>query len=194
MARCTVSHVSSRAAGTVWAKLGGFTSPNKNVSTSDYPDDIARKSAQALIDAGNNFSFDMSDLAPAAFGGTDGSGEWGDLQNWLMRLARNLVIDDYRRRQRTPHDSHAEDLADHPTDFRGAVARRRAVGEGIDLEVLVVGGLGIVGNIRRTCDSGLREQGKTAANPPPRPPRPSRRARARPQWTPPARRWTKSGT
>ena len=37
----------------------------------------------------------------------------GDLQNWLMRLARNLIIDDYRRRQRTPHDSHAEDLADH---------------------------------------------------------------------------------
>jgi len=33
----------------------------------------------------------------------------GDLQNWLMRLARNLIIDDYRRRQRTPHDSHAED-------------------------------------------------------------------------------------
>ena len=26
----------------------------------------------------------------------------GDLQNWLMRLARNLIIDDYRKRQRTP--------------------------------------------------------------------------------------------
>jgi len=32
----------------------------------------------------------------------------GDLQNWLMRLARNLVIDDYRRRQRAPQDSYAE--------------------------------------------------------------------------------------
>ena len=28
----------------------------------------------------------------------------GDLANWLMRLARNLVIDDYRRRTRTPAD------------------------------------------------------------------------------------------
>lgn len=37
----------------------------------------------------------------------------GDLQNWLMRLARNLVIDDYRKRQRTPHDNRADDLADH---------------------------------------------------------------------------------
>ncbi len=37
----------------------------------------------------------------------------GDLQNWLMRLARNLVIDDYRRRQRTPQDTRSEDLDDH---------------------------------------------------------------------------------
>ena len=36
----------------------------------------------------------------------------GDLQNWLMRLARNLVIDDYRKRQRTPTDS-GDDLANH---------------------------------------------------------------------------------
>ncbi|HEV2764704.1 MAG TPA: sigma-70 family RNA polymerase sigma factor [Pyrinomonadaceae bacterium] len=37
----------------------------------------------------------------------------GDLQNWLMRLARNLIIDDYRRRQRAPQDSQAEDLEVH---------------------------------------------------------------------------------
>ena len=37
----------------------------------------------------------------------------GDLQNWLMRLARNLIIDDYRRRQRAPQDSQAEDLEGH---------------------------------------------------------------------------------
>ncbi len=36
----------------------------------------------------------------------------GDLSNWLMRLARNLIIDDYRKRQRTPTDS-GDDLADH---------------------------------------------------------------------------------
>lgn len=36
----------------------------------------------------------------------------GDLSNWLMRLARNLIIDDYRKRQRTPTDS-GEDLANH---------------------------------------------------------------------------------
>src|SRR5260221_386533 len=34
----------------------------------------------------------------------------GDLQNWLMRLARNLVIDDYRKRQRAPQDEAADYL------------------------------------------------------------------------------------
>ena len=36
----------------------------------------------------------------------------GDLANWLMRLARNLVIDDYRRRCRTPTDM-GDDIGDH---------------------------------------------------------------------------------
>src|SRR5260370_30023490 len=37
----------------------------------------------------------------------------GDLQNWLMRLARNLIIDDYRKRQRAPQDTAADDLDHH---------------------------------------------------------------------------------
>jgi RNA polymerase sigma-70 factor (ECF subfamily) len=41
----------------------------------------------------------------------------GDLSNWLMRLARNLIIDDYRKRQRTPTDS-GDDLADHEYRLR----------------------------------------------------------------------------
>src|SRR6478735_11162258 len=32
----------------------------------------------------------------------------GDLANWLMRLARNLIIDDYRHRQRNPQNSMAD--------------------------------------------------------------------------------------
>lgn len=38
--------------------------------------------------------------------------ELGDLSNWLMRLARNLIIDDYRKRRRQPADS-SDDLDDH---------------------------------------------------------------------------------
>ena len=43
--------------------------------------------------------------------------ELGDLSNWLMRLARNLIIDDYRKRQRTPTDS-GDDLTDHEYRLR----------------------------------------------------------------------------
>lgn len=37
----------------------------------------------------------------------------GNLSNWLMRLARNLIIDDYRHRQRNPQDAYAEDVETH---------------------------------------------------------------------------------
>ena len=75
--------LASPEAGEIWAGLGGFTSPNQNVDLSVYPDDVSRAIAQQLIEAGDNFRFDMSDLAPAAFGGTVGQGMWGDLQNFL---------------------------------------------------------------------------------------------------------------
>ena len=44
----------------------------------------------------------------------------GDLQNWLMRLARNLIIDDYRRRQRAPQDTQAEDIEGHSYHLRAS--------------------------------------------------------------------------
>ncbi|MEW6732283.1 MAG: sigma-70 family RNA polymerase sigma factor [Acidobacteriota bacterium] len=43
--------------------------------------------------------------------------ELGDLSNWLMRLARNLIIDDYRKRQRQPADT-SDDLEDHMHHLR----------------------------------------------------------------------------
>ena len=42
----------------------------------------------------------------------------GDLSNWLMRLARNLVIDDYRHRQRNPQDTMADAVDDHQYHLR----------------------------------------------------------------------------
>jgi alpha-glucoside transport system substrate-binding protein len=82
-AQALMKYLASPAAGTIWAHLGGFTSPNKQVPLSVYPDDISRAAAKAVIDAGDNAMFDMSDLAPAAFGGTAGSGEWADLQAFV---------------------------------------------------------------------------------------------------------------
>lgn len=62
----------------------GFLSANKNVPAADYPDATSGELAQQMVDAGDNFRFDMSDQAPAAFGGTPNQGgEWADLQNFL---------------------------------------------------------------------------------------------------------------
>ncbi len=80
--RALLEFLASPEAAEVWAGRGGFASPNQAVDASVYPDDITRRSAQALTSA-ETFRFDMSDLQPAAFGATVGSGEWKILQDWL---------------------------------------------------------------------------------------------------------------
>jgi multiple sugar transport system substrate-binding protein/alpha-glucoside transport system substrate-binding protein len=78
-----VQYLASPEAAAIWAKLGGYASANKNLDLSNYPDPIAKAIGEAVVKAGDNVRFDMSDLAPAAFGGTVGKGEWKDLQDFL---------------------------------------------------------------------------------------------------------------
>ncbi|WP_405882071.1 ABC transporter substrate-binding protein [Streptomyces sp. NBC_01384] len=78
-----LTFLASPDAATIWAKLGGYLSPNKNVDNSAYPNAVQQSMAKALIAAGDDFRFDMSDQAPQAFGGTPGKGEWKDLQDFL---------------------------------------------------------------------------------------------------------------
>ncbi|MGI5500818.1 ABC transporter substrate-binding protein [Lentzea sp. CA-135723] len=75
--------LASPESGKIWAELGGFLSPNKDIPETAYPDAVTQDLAQRIVDAGDNVRFDMSDLAPAAFGGTKGAGEWKDLQDFL---------------------------------------------------------------------------------------------------------------
>ena len=77
-----VKYLASAEAAQIWAEKGGFASPNQNLDPSVYPDDITRTTASALAEA-ETFRFDMSDLAPADFGGTPGQGEWKILQDFL---------------------------------------------------------------------------------------------------------------
>ena len=88
-------------AGEIWAARGGFLSPNEDVDLSVYPDDRTRDIARALLEAGDGFRFDLSDLQPVEFGGTTGSGMWA--------ILRDLVAD--------PAD---------PPDVAGAAARLEA--------------------------------------------------------------------
>jgi alpha-glucoside transport system substrate-binding protein len=76
-----VQFLASPEGARAWAERGGFSSPNQGVKESDYPDAITRTVATAIANA-QVFRFDMSDLAPASFGGTPGQGEWKILQDF----------------------------------------------------------------------------------------------------------------
>ncbi|MET8137661.1 ABC transporter substrate-binding protein [Streptomyces sp. NPDC005251] len=78
-----LEYLTTPEASAVWAKAGGFLSPNKKLDLSSYGDDVTRETAKSLVAAGNSVRFDMSDQAPAAFGGTKGAGEWKILQDFL---------------------------------------------------------------------------------------------------------------
>ncbi|GLW24717.1 carbohydrate ABC transporter substrate-binding protein [Microbispora triticiradicis] len=82
-AMALLEFLASKEGGEVWAKQPGYLSPNRNVSPDNYPDDLTKQLAQTIISAGEAVRYDMSDLAPSAFGGTDGKGEWKDLQDFL---------------------------------------------------------------------------------------------------------------
>ena len=82
-ARAFVTYLAGAEAGTIAAKFsGGFSSPNKNVPGSAYSDALGRATALALSHA-KVFRFDLSDLQPAAFGGTVGQGEFKIFQDFL---------------------------------------------------------------------------------------------------------------
>ncbi|WP_406318250.1 ABC transporter substrate-binding protein [Streptosporangium sp. NBC_01639] len=80
-AMALMEFLASKEGGEVWAKLPGYLSPNRNVSPDNYPSELTKKLAETIVSAGDAVRYDMSDLAPSAFGGTDGKGEWKLLQD-----------------------------------------------------------------------------------------------------------------
>lgn len=84
-AMALMQYLASPEAGQVWAKPGGYISPNKNLKPDAYPDALTKQLVQQLQAAGDAARYDMSDLAPAAFGATPGQGEWEALRG----LVRN---------------------------------------------------------------------------------------------------------
>lgn len=73
-----MSFLASPESASIWIPKGGLTSPNRSVDAALYPDDVSRQIAEALTGA-ESFRFDMSDLAPSAFGGTQGQGFWQEM-------------------------------------------------------------------------------------------------------------------
>ncbi|MFF8955718.1 ABC transporter substrate-binding protein [Streptomyces sp. NPDC014894] len=82
-AQALLTFLASPDAARIQAAEGGFVSPNKALDLAAYPNDVQRSIAKALIDAGDDFRFDMSDQMPQSFGGTPGDGFWKTLQDFL---------------------------------------------------------------------------------------------------------------
>jgi ABC-type glycerol-3-phosphate transport system substrate-binding protein len=93
-----MKYLASPDAGNVWAKGGGYISPDKNVKPDVYPDALTKQLVAQMQAAGDSARYDLSDQAPAAFGGTPGQGEWEDLRG----------------------------LVKNPTDIKGAQAKLEA--------------------------------------------------------------------
>jgi ABC-type glycerol-3-phosphate transport system substrate-binding protein len=81
--RALIQYLASPQAATIWAKRGGYSSPNKNVKPTAYKDALTRATATSLARA-SVFRFDLSDLQPAAFGSSTGQGMWKLLQDFLQ--------------------------------------------------------------------------------------------------------------
>jgi alpha-glucoside transport system substrate-binding protein len=77
-----IKYLTTTEAAEIWAEKGGFATLNKDIDTSVYPDAITQKTAGALAEA-EVFRFDLSDLQPAAFGGTVGQGLFKLFQDFL---------------------------------------------------------------------------------------------------------------
>jgi RNA polymerase sigma-70 factor (ECF subfamily) len=75
----------------------------------------------------------------------------GDLQNWLMRLARNLVIDDYRKRQRNPQNSSPEDVDEHSFRLCSSASSAQKELERSELSAQIQRGIDKLPPDLRTC-------------------------------------------
>ena len=70
-------------AASLWAAQGGFLSPNLDMDLGVYPDDSTRAMGRAVLEAGDNFRFDLSDLQPGSFGAATDRGMRPLLQRFL---------------------------------------------------------------------------------------------------------------
>jgi ABC-type glycerol-3-phosphate transport system substrate-binding protein len=76
-AQALIKYLAGPQPGSIWANLGGFASPNKQVTSSAYPDPVSKADAQALVGA-SSFVFSLDDLQ-----GSWEQSMWADLINFL---------------------------------------------------------------------------------------------------------------
>jgi maltose-binding protein MalE len=83
-ARALLEFLATPDAAEIWAKQGGFASPNKEVGADAYRSEIAGRTATSLAEA-ETFRFDLSDLVPTELGGDVPGSMWGILQDFAEK-------------------------------------------------------------------------------------------------------------
>ena len=84
VAAALMRYLASPDAAAIWAARGGFISPNRDLDLTVYPDALSRGFARSVIEAGDGFRFDMSDLQPGTFGSAANTGMEGGLRRLLV--------------------------------------------------------------------------------------------------------------
>ena len=82
-AQALIKYLTTPEAAEIWAERGGFATLAQDLDTSVYPDPITETTAGAIAEA-EVFRFDLSDLQPAAFGGTVGQGLFKLFQDFVQ--------------------------------------------------------------------------------------------------------------
>ncbi|HEY5271998.1 MAG TPA: ABC transporter substrate-binding protein [Acidimicrobiales bacterium] len=80
-AKAFIKYIASAQPGEIWAHLGGFTSPNKTVALSSYPDPVTRADASELVKA-TSFVFSLDDLQSTAKGAWE-KNLWTDMLDFV---------------------------------------------------------------------------------------------------------------
>jgi alpha-glucoside transport system substrate-binding protein len=78
-----MAYLASAEAQEIWVTEGGFLSSNTAVDSSAYPDDVTRRAAEQVQEAGAT-RFDLSDLVPPELGATEGQGLWKIFTDFLQ--------------------------------------------------------------------------------------------------------------
>jgi len=74
----------------------------------------------------------------------------GNLSNWLMRVARNLIIDDWRKRGRTPTET-SDDLTSHEYHLQSRVESPQRLVERRELSEQIQAAIDKLSPELRTC-------------------------------------------
>jgi ABC-type glycerol-3-phosphate transport system substrate-binding protein len=80
-----IKYLAGSQGASIWAHAGGFTSPNKTVPVSSYPDPVTQKDAQALVSA-TSFVFSLDDLQ-----GTWEHDFWKDMLNFIRNPSPSSI-------------------------------------------------------------------------------------------------------